>query len=341
LTIAQFQNIGSSIFKQGTSIFITFLAAKSVMDGNISLGTMFAITMIVGQLSSPLEHLHELVTAWQDAKLGMERINDVMIQKDEDPEEEEAVNTIPDKEDIILRNITFGYGSEQLEPVLKNVSIEIPAGKVTAIVGASGSGKTTLMKLLLRFYDAKHGTISLGGINFKSLHHGAWRGKCGVVMQNGQLFSGTIADNISMGHEKDFNAILKASRIANCDEFIDSLPMGFMTEVGSEGVALSVGQTQRILLARAVYKNPSYLFLDEATSSLDANNEKTVIENLNTYFEGRTVVVVAHRLSTVKNADQLIVLDKGEVVEIGSHLELTYTKGTYYTLVKNQLDLGD
>jgi len=341
LTIAQFQNIGSAIFKQGTSILITFLAAKGVIDGQLSLGTMFAITMIVGQLSSPLEHMHELVTSLQDARLGMDRINDVMIQKDEDPEDEAAIQAIPDQEDIRLQQITFGYGSEQLEPVLKNISIEIPAGKVTAIVGASGSGKTTLMKLLLRFYDAKHGTILLGGINFKNLHHGAWREKCGVVMQDGQLFSGTIADNIAMGHEKDFNSILKASRIANCDEFISSLPMGYMTEVGSEGIALSAGQTQRILLARAVYKNPSYLFLDEATSSLDANNEKTVIENLNTYFEGRTVVVVAHRLSTVKNADQLIVLDKGEVVEIGSHLELTYKKGVYYTLVKNQLDLGE
>ena len=340
LTIAQFQNIGSAIFKQGTYILITFLAAKTVMNGNISLGTMFAITMIVGQLSSPLDQLHELVKSWQDAKLGMERINEVMIQKDEDPENELSINKIPDKEDIILHNVTFGYGSEKLEPVLKNISITIPAGKVTAIVGASGSGKTTLMKLLLRFYDPKKGNIFLGETNFQQLHHGAWREKCGVVMQEGQLFSGTIADNIAMGHDKDYDAIVKAANIANIDEFINTLPNRYMTEIGAEGVSLSVGQEQRILLARAVYKNPSYLFLDEATSSLDANNEKKVIENLETYFEGRTVVVVAHRLSTVKYADQLIVLENGEVVETGSHFDLTYKKGTYYTLVKNQLELG-
>jgi ATP-binding cassette subfamily B protein len=341
LTITQFQNIGSSVFRQVTAILITFLAARSVMNGSISLGTLFAITMIVGQLSSPLEQLHELVTSWQDAKLGMERISDVMIQKDEDPEEDVSIRNIPDKEDIVLKDVTFGYGSEQLDPVIKDVSIVIPAGKVTAIVGASGSGKTTLMKLLLRFYDSKHGTIHLGGINFKNLHHSAWREKCGVVMQDGQLFSGTIADNISMGQEKDYAQVATAARIACLDEFISGLPLGYLTEVGAEGVSLSAGQVQRILLARAVYKNPSYLFLDEATSSLDANNEKMVIENLDKYFEGKTVVVVAHRLSTVKNADQLIVLDKGEVVEIGSHSQLTYKKGMYYMLVKNQLELGD
>jgi ATP-binding cassette subfamily B protein len=339
LSISQFQNIGSAIFKQGTSILITFLAAKNVMDGNISLGTMFAITMIVGQLSSPLEQLHELVTSWQDAKLGMERINDVLIQKDEDPEEQTVMNKISDSDDIVLDNITFGYGSEKTQPVLKNISFTIPAGKVTAIVGASGSGKTTLMKLLLRFYDPRDGNIFLGNTDFSNLHHGAWREKCGVVMQGGHLFSGTIADNISMGHDKDPNAVIKAAVIANINEFITSLPKGYMTEIGAEGVALSAGQTQRILLARAVYKNPSYLFLDEATSSLDANNEKIVIENLDHFFEGRTVVVVAHRLSTVKYADQLIVLDKGEVVESGSHIDLTFKKGAYYTLVKNQLEL--
>lgn len=341
LSTQQFQNIGSAIIRQGTSIIITFLAAKSVMDEHITLGTMFAITLIVGQLSSPLEHLHQLITIWQDAKLAFDRINDVMVQKNEDSEAEDTIKIIPQKSDINVNNVTFSYGSEKIEPVLKDIEISIPAGKVTAIVGASGSGKTTLIKLLLRFYDVKHGSILLGDINFKDLHHGSWRERCGVVMQGGQLFSGTIADNIALGHEKDYKAILKASQITNCDEFILSLPMGFMTYVGPEGIALSAGQTQRILLARAIYKNPSYLFLDEATNSLDASNEKKVIENLNNYFKGRTVVVVAHRLSTVKDADQLIVLDKGKVVEIGSHQELTYKKGKYYTLVKNQLDLGE
>jgi len=340
LTITQFQHIGSAIFKQGTSIIITFLAAKSVMEGHITLGTMFAITMIVGQLSNPLEQLQELVTAWQDAKIGMERINSVMMQKDEDPEDKIFEKTIPDKEDIILKNVSFHYGSELLPPILKNISLAIPAGKITAIVGASGSGKTTLMKLLLRFYDPRQGKIFLGGINFTDLHHGMWREKCGVVMQDGQLFSGTIADNIAIEHDKNYEAIIRAAKIANIEEYIHSLSKGYMTEIGAEGTALSTGQKQRILLARAIYKNPSYLFLDEATSALDANNEKTVIENLNQYFEGKTVVVVAHRLSTVKNADQLIVLDKGEIVEMGSHLELTYKKEVYYSLVKNQLELG-
>ena len=338
LTISQFQDIGSAIFKQGTSILITFIAAKNVMDGNISLGTMFAITMIVGQLSSPLEQLHELVTSWQDARLGMERINDVLIQEDEDPEEQ-ATDKITGCDDIVLDNVTFGYGSEKMEPVLQNISFTIPAGKVTAIVGASGSGKTTLMKLLLRFYDPRDGKIFLGGTNFSELHHGAWREKCGVVMQDGHLFSGTIADNISMGHDQDQGAVMKAAVIANIHEFITSLPKEYMTEIGAEGIPLSAGQSQRILLARAVYKNPAYLILDEATSALDANNEKVVIENLDHFFEGRTVVVVAHRLSTVKYADQLIVLDKGRIVETGSHVDLSYKRGVYYTLVKNQLEL--
>jgi ATP-binding cassette subfamily B protein len=341
LTLSQFQDLGSAIFKQGTAILITFVAAKNVLEGNISLGTMFAITMIVGQLSSPLEQLQELITSWQDAKLGMERINDVLIQKDEDSEDQSATGSIPGFSDIVLDSVTFGYGSNKMEAALKNISFTIPAGKVTAIVGASGSGKTTLMKLLLRFYDPRSGNIYLGNTDFSDLHHGAWREKCGVVMQDGQLFSGTIADNISMGQEKDDDAVIKAAVIANINDFIASLPKGYMTEIGAEGVPLSAGQTQRILLARAVYKDPSYLFLDEATSALDANNEKIVIENLEHFFEGRTVVVIAHRLSTVKFADQLIVLDKGEIAETGSHSSLAYKKGAYYALVKNQLELGE
>ncbi len=337
----QFQFTGSSMLKQCTSILITFLAAKSVLSGEISLGTMFAITMIVGQLSSPLEQLHEFITAYQDARMSMERINDVMLQEDEDPEGAETTSLVPGVSDINLEEVTFGYGSDKIEPVLDQISMCIPAGKVTAIVGASGSGKTTLMKLLLRFYDPWRGNIKLGDTPFVTLNHAAWREKCGVVMQNGMIFNGTIADNISLGQEKDPEAIQKAARIANIDEFIESLAKGYMTEVGNEGVPLSTGQTQRILLARAVYKNPNYLFLDEATSALDAGNEKKVIENLNFFFEGRTVVVVAHRLSTVKNADQIIVMEKGRIAEIGSHTNLTAKRGIYYMLVKNQLELGD
>ena len=341
LAIAQYQNIGSSVLRQVTSILITFLAATSVMNGNITLGTMFAITMIVGQLSSPLEQLRALITSWQDARLGLQRINDVMTQPDEDAPDANLITDIPSTEDITLENVSFGYGGNPSDFVLKDISLNIPAGKVTAIVGASGSGKTTLMKLLLRFYDPGLGSVSLGKLDFKRLHHGYWRGQCGVVMQDGQLFSGTIADNIALGSVKNHQAIVRAARIACIDEFISSMPLGYRTEVGDEGTAVSMGQVQRILLARAVYKNPSYLFLDEATSSLDAENERQVIENLNHFFEGRTVVIVAHRLSTVRNADQLIVLEKGEVVDIGSHLDLTSKKGAYYSLVKNQLELGE
>lgn len=341
LSINQFQFTGSSMLKQCTSILITFLAAKNVMSGEISLGTMFAITMIVGQLSSPLEQLHEFITSFQDARMSMDRINDVMLQEDEDPEGAETATALPEISDINLAELSFGYGSDKIEPVLDQISMCIPAGKVTAIVGASGSGKTTLMKLLLRFYDPWRGNITLGDTPFTSLNHAAWREKCGVVMQNGMIFNGTIADNISLGQEKDSEAILKAARIANIDEFIESLSKGYMTEVGNEGVPLSTGQTQRILLARAVYKNPTYLFLDEATSALDAGNEKKVIENLNYFFKGRTVVVVAHRLSTVKNADQIIVMEKGRIAEIGTHAKLTEKRGIYYMLVKNQLELGD
>lgn len=340
LTIGQYQNVGSSIFRQGTALIITFLAARYVMNDTITLGTMFAITMIVGQLSSPLEQLRQLITSWQDARLGLERINDVLIQKDEDPEEVKSVSDIPDQEDIIIRDLTFGYGSEQLEPVLNKISMVIPAGKITAIVGSSGSGKTTLMKLLLRFYDSTHGSMCLGKINFLNLHHGAWRQKCGVVMQDGQLFSGTIAANISMGQEQDLDSIMRAARIANCDEFILSLPLGFQTVVGDEGNSLSAGQKQRILLARAVCKDPDYLFLDEATSALDAVNERKVMDNLNLYFKHKTVVIIAHRLSTVMNADQVIVLDQGKIIEYGSHLKLIEQRGSYYTLIRNQLELG-
>lgn len=341
LRITQLQNTGSALFKQITSIFITFMAAKGVIDGHLSLGTMFAITMIIGQLSSPIEQLHDLVTSWQDAKMGWERIDDVLIQKEEDPEDQVLLHEIPTEEDILLQNVSFGYGIDQEDLILKDVCLTIPSGKITAIVGSSGSGKTTLMKLLIRFYDPTNGSISLNELDFRNFHHSAWREKCGVVMQDGQLFSGTIADNIAMGNEKNYGAIVKAAQIASIHEFVDALPKGYLTEIGMEGMTLSTGQTQRILLARAVYKNPSYLFLDEATSSLDANTEKNVIENLIDYFQGRTVVVIAHRLSTVKNADQLIVLDKGKIVETGSHEQLTKKKGAYYKLVKNQLELSE
>lgn len=341
LTIDQIQDIGSSFINKFSTIFISFIAAKAVIDGNLTLGSMFAINMVIGQMSGPLDQLINLISTVQDAKISFERINDVLKEKDEDEIGKVTVSPIPSKGNIIINNLSFTYGSDKLDPVLKNLNLTIPEGKITAIVGASGCGKTTLVKLLLRFYEPSSGSISLDGFNFVNLHHGEWREMCGAVLQDGKIFSGTIADNIAIGKDKNYEQIIEAAKIACIDEFITTLPMGYMTEIGSEGGNLSTGQKQRILLARAIYKKPSFLFLDEATSALDAKNEKNVMDNLNQFFKGRTVVIVAHRLSTVKNADQLIVMDQGEIVEIGNHLDLTKSKGVYYSLVKNQLELGD
>jgi ATP-binding cassette subfamily B protein len=247
---------------------------------------------------------------------------------------------IPAFEPIVFENVSFVYGSERLLPVLDDISFTIPTGKITAIVGASGSGKTTLLKLLMKFYEPQKGNIFLGSTHFKNLHHGNWRDKCGVVMQDGKLFNTTIAENIAAGLPVDMSNIIKAGKIANIDDFISSLPNGYLTEIGNDGTQVSMGQRQRVLLARAVYKNPGYLLLDEATSSLDANNERVIMDNLNTFFEGRTVIVIAHRLSTVQHANQIIVMEQGKIMETGNHQSLTAARGKYYELVKNQLELG-
>jgi ATP-binding cassette subfamily B protein len=319
---------------------ITFIAAKSVIDGQITIGTMFAINMIVGQISGPIGQILGFVTTFQDAKIGLERINDITNKEDEDPPKATLISDIPTSADIVIDDLVFHYGSETLEPVLDQLNLTIPAGKVTAIVGASGSGKTTLMKLLLKFYPPSKGSIYLGGFNYKSLHHGKWRENCGVVMQDGQLLSGTISDNIALGQEVDTARVIESAKLANIDSFINELPMGYMTELGRDGNQVSTGQKQRILLARAIYKDPAYLFLDEATSALDADNEKVIIENLEKFFKDRTVVVVAHRLSTVRNADNIVVLGKGKILEQGTHQQLVAARGAYYSLVKNQLELG-
>ncbi|MBW7845083.1 MAG: peptidase domain-containing ABC transporter [Bacteroidia bacterium] len=341
LNVGQFQSIGGSILGQATSILISFTSATAVINGDLSLGGMFAINMIIGQLNSPIQQLYGLVNSLQQARIGMDRIGDVVLQKDETDTTVNLLNDIPKQEPIMLENVSFVYGSERLSPVLDEISFTIPAGKITAIVGASGSGKTTLLKLLMKFYEPKKGNIFLGSTHFKNLHHGHWRDTCGVVMQDGRLFNTTIAENIASGLEVDMSAIIKAGKIANIDDFISTLPNGYLTEIGNDGTQVSMGQRQRILLARAVYKNPSYLFLDEATSSLDANNERKIMDNLNAFFEGRTVVVIAHRLSTVQHADQIIVMENGKIMETGNHQSLTSQKGKYYELVKNQLELGN
>lgn len=341
LTLGQIQGIGSSFINRFVGIVITFIAAKAVIDGEITLGTMFAINMIVGQISGPIGQILGFITTFQDAKIGLERINDITNKEDEDPAKQTLITDIPPDEGIKIDDLVFHYGSESLDPVLDHLNLDIEAGKVTAIVGSSGSGKTTLMKILLKFYPPSKGNIFLGGYNYKSLHHGKWRENCGVVLQDGQLLSGTISDNIALGQEVDTLRVIESARMANIDSFINELPMGYMTELGRDGNQVSTGQKQRILLARAIYKNPAYLFLDEATSALDADNEKVIIENLERFFKDRTVVVVAHRLSTVKNADKIVVLGKGKIVEQGTHTELVAAKGAYYNLVKNQLELGN
>jgi len=341
LNVGQFQSIGGSMLGQATSILISFTSATAVINGDLSLGGMFAINMIIGQLNAPIQQLYGLVNSLQQARIGMDRIGDVVLQKDETDTSINLLNDIPEQEPIIFENLSFVYGSERLSPVLDDVSFTIPSGKITAIVGASGSGKTTLLKLLMKFYEPKKGNIFLGSTHFKNLHHGHWRDKCGVVMQDGRLFNTTIAENIAAGLSVDMNNIIKAGKIANIDDFITTLPNGYLTEIGNDGTQVSMGQRQRILLARAVYKNPSYLLLDEATSSLDANNERKIMDNLNTFFEGRTVVVIAHRLSTVQHAHQIIVMENGQIMETGNHQTLTAARGKYYELVKNQLELGN
>lgn len=341
LNVGQFQSIGGSMLGQATSILISFTSATAVIDGNLSLGGMFAINMIIGQLSSPIQQLYGLINSVQQAKIGMDRIGDVVLQKEETDTSLNLLTDIPTFEPIVFENVSFVYGSERLMPVLDDISFTIPAGKITAIVGASGSGKTTLLKLLMKFYEPKKGNIFLGSTHFKNLHHGHWRDKCGVVMQDGKLFNTTIAENIAAGLPVDMSNIIKAGKIANIDDFISTLPNGYLTEIGNDGTQVSMGQRQRVLLARAVYKNPGYLLLDEATSSLDANNERVIMDNLNTFFEGRTVIVIAHRLSTVQHAHQIIVMEQGKIMETGNHQSLTAARGKYYELVKNQLELGN
>ncbi|MDG1039426.1 MAG: peptidase domain-containing ABC transporter [Polaribacter sp.] len=340
LTLEQYQNVGSSFINEFKNILITVLSAKFVIEGNITLGMMLAITYIVGQLNAPVGQLIGFIRELQDARISLERLSEIHQKDDEEPQKEDLIFEISKQSNINLKNVSYRYvGSEQL--VLKKIDLVIPANKITAIVGVSGSGKTTLMKLLLKFYNPILGEIKLRDFNLKNISQEIWRNECGVVLQEGYIFNDTVANNIAIGESYiDKEKLAHAVNIANIQEFIEDLPLSYNTRIGMEGVGLSTGQKQRILIARAVYKNPNYLFFDEATSALDANNEKVIMEKLNTFFENKTVVVVAHRLSTVKNAHQIVVLDKGEIVEVGNHQSLVKEKGSYYHLVKNQLELG-
>ena len=343
LALNQYQQAGAFFLNEGKNILITFFTAKAVVDGQLTLGTMLAVQYIIGQLNAPIESLIQFVQSAQSAKISLERMNEIYELDDEEKENQSKTSIRAGYQgtSISLKNISFTYPGAGNEPVLKDIILEIPQGKVTAIVGMSGSGKTTLLKLLLKFYDLK-GDIKVGNTPFDSFRANQWRGKCGVVMQEGFIFSDTIARNIALGDENpNIEKLYHACEVANIMEFIESLPLGFNTKIGSEGNGISQGQKQRLLIARAVYKEPDYLFFDEATNALDANNEKKILENLEEFFYGRTVIVVAHRLSTVKNADQIVVLHKGEIIEVGTHESLTVKRGEYFDLVKNQLELGN
>jgi ATP-binding cassette subfamily B protein len=341
LAIEQYQQGGTLFLNEGKNIIITFLAAQQVISGELTLGMMMAIIYILGQMNAPIEQLLNFVRQAQDAKISMERMAEIQDMEEEKYGEYlDFKGEIP-KGDLTLDNASFQYSRHDDNCILKNLNLIIPHNKTTAIVGTSGSGKTTLMKLFLKFYPLTQGAISIAGNDLKFICPDVWRSKCGVVMQDGYIFSDSVAKNIAMGNESvDLQRLLHAAKTANIHDEIENLPQGYQSKVGQEGIGLSGGQKQRILIARAVYKNPEMLFFDEATSALDANNEKIIQENLQCFFEDKTVVIIAHRLSTVKNADNIIVLDKGEIVEQGTHQQLTENRGNYFNLVKNQLDLG-
>lgn len=345
LALEQTQATGSRIIHEFKNIFTTIIAATLVIKSELTLGMMLAVSYIIGQLNTPVLQLVPILKSWQDAKLSLVRIMEIHKKRSEqevraEMNQSELPETDNSDNAFLFKNVSFYY-TPDTPPALKNINIAIPFNKVTAIVGASGSGKTTMLKLLMQFYAPTEGVIFFGNNHLLDIDIEQWRANFGVVMQEGFIFNDTIMGNIAVTQDNvDMRKIEAAAHMANMLEFIRSLPNGFNTKIGTEGLSLSTGQKQRILIARAIYKNPDMLFFDEATSALDAGNEKQIMENLNSIYSGKTVIIIAHRLSTVKNADKIIVLDKGEVVEVGNHKELSDKKGYYYTLVKNQLDLN-
>lgn len=342
LALGQYQQVGFVFFNQLKNILISYISAREVMTGNMTLGMMLSVSYIIGQMNSPLDQLLSFVQAAQDAKISLDRLGEIHNREEEEEDDKlRYTNLDNESSSINLENVSFQYGSQQSPYVLKDVNLTIPQGKVTAVVGTSGSGKTTLLKLLLQFYEPTGGKITVDNKDLNQISPKWWRNQCGTVMQDGFIFSDTIARNISVSEENvNSKKLMRAVDVANIKDFVEDLPLGFQTKIGNSGNGISAGQKQRMQIARAVYKDPQYLFFDEATSALDANNEKVIMENLDRFFEGKTVVVIAHRLSTVKNADQIVVLEKGEVVEVGTHEQLTARRGNYYELVKNQLELG-
>lgn len=339
LKLSQYQQSGGFLINQVKNLVITALVATLVVKGKITLGMMLSIQYIVGMLNSPVDQLINFFRQYQDAKLSVTRLQNVYDEKDEDDETKVGTNSIRNG-DIVFHHVVFRYDKLSSEPILNDINLQIPEGKVTAIVGLSGSGKTTILKMILGFYSPDMGHIEVGGVNLDSINKREWRKCCGTVMQEGYIFSDTIENNITLGAEKTNDTLVKrAADIANINDFIESLPLKYKTKIGNDGHGLSLGQRQRILIARAIYKNPKYIFLDEATNSLDANNEHEIMENLNQFIKGRTAIIIAHRLSTVRNADNIIVLKDGKICEQGNHKTLISNKGVYYQLVKNQLDI--
>ncbi|MCX6212977.1 peptidase domain-containing ABC transporter [Spirosoma sp.] len=363
LALEQYQEVGSSFLTQLKNIIISYLAAMAVIHHEITLGIMLSVSYIVGQMNGPLAQLITFIRSVQDAKISLERLSEIHDRPDEELDEDH--NTVQADEfpqtgyagiefrqgplrglsdqpklGITLKEVSFRYGGPQGPLVINQLNLHIPQGKVTAIVGASGSGKTTLLKLLLKFYQPSEGEIQINGADLNGLSARSWRKLCGTVMQDGYIFSDTIVRNIAVdGTRVDGERLANALHTSNLDAYVKRLPLGLTTKIGSTGSGLSGGQRQRVFIARAVYKNPKYLFFDEATSALDANNEKVIMENLDHFFEGRTVIVIAHRLSTVKSADQIVVMDQGRVKEQGTHNELIALRGQYFELVKNQLEI--
>jgi ATP-binding cassette subfamily B protein len=342
LSIIQYQSAGATFINEITNVLITVTSAAAVLKGDITLGMMLAVQFIIGQLNVPVNQIIGFFRISQDAKMSLDRLAEVHNLEEEEPDPEMKVRKLPDKKDIYINNLSFQYEGPRSPYALKDVDLFIEENKVTAIVGTSGSGKTTLLKMLLGFYQPVNGEILIGDTRLSNLSLKLWRQKVGAVMQDGFLFPDTIASNIAPGSEEiSEERLLYAAGIANIKGFIESLPLGYNTKIGANGHGLSEGQKQRLLIARVIYKNPEIIIFDEATNSLDSNNEKVIVENLSAFFEGKTVIVVAHRLSTVRDADKIVVLDNGRISETGTHEMLIGKQGAYYNLVKNQLELGN
>lgn len=344
LALEQYQHSGITFFNYIKNIIVSFISVNVVVQGHMSVGALLSISYIIGQTNGPVEQLADFLKSGQDAQLSLARLQEIHLIKDEEDSNVSNSNThaMLGQKSITINELSYQYEGPRSPLVLNNISMVIPKGKITAIVGTSGSGKTTLLKLLLKYYEPVNGSILVGENNLNDLSAKDWRRSCGTVLQDGYIFNDTITGNIAMdGKEINEEQMEKAVTVANCKEFIEEMPLGYTTKIGASGTGISGGQRQRILIARAIYKNPDYIFFDEATSSLDANTEKVIMNNLNEFFRGKTVVIIAHRLSTVKNADQIIVLEKGSIVEMGTHNSLIKQKGNYFELVKNQLELGN